>query len=120
MSRRKLPPGDKTLSPLGIVPRLARDPRYFDEPERFWPDRFAPDDSGQSLERRIPRYAYYPFGGGPRICIGNGFAMLEARLLLAAIAQQYRLLLPTDYQIKIKFGATIGPDGPVPAQLSKR
>jgi cytochrome P450 len=97
-----------------------RDSRYFDEPERFWPERFAPDESGRPLERRIPRFAYYPFGGGPRICIGNGFAMLEARLLLVTLAQQYQFRLADGYQPKMKFGATLGPDGPVPVQLIKR
>lgn len=117
LSRLTLKKGDI----IWLLPHLIqRDPRYFDEPDRFWPARFAPDDSGQSLERRIPRFAYYPFGGGPRICIGNGFAMLEARLLLATIAQKYKLLLPTDYRVKVKFGATMGPDGPVPVQLCKR
>lgn len=97
-----------------------RDSRYFDQPERFWPERFAPDESGRPLERRIPRFAYYPFGGGPRICIGNGFAMLEARLLLATLAQQVRFRLADGYQPRLKFGATLGPDGPVPVQLIKR
>jgi cytochrome P450 len=99
---------------------IQRDPRYFDQPERFWPERFAPDESGRPLERRIPRFAYYPFGGGPRICIGNGFALLGARLLLATIAQQYHLQLAAGYQPKVKFGPTLGPDGPVPVRLAKR
>lgn len=73
-----------------------RDPRYYDEPERFRPERFAPDASGQPLEKRLPHFAYFPFGGGPRICIGNGFAMLEAALVLATVAQRFRLkLLPS-------------------------
>jgi cytochrome P450 len=96
---------------------IQRDGRYFDRPEQFWPERFGPDGSGQPLERRIPRYAYYPFGGGPRICLGNGFAMLEARLLLATIAQHYRLSLPEDYQVKPKFGPVLGVEGPVPMRI---
>jgi cytochrome P450 len=67
---------------------LHRDPRFFADPERFDPDRFAP-----GWEDRVPRYAYLPFGGGPRVCIGNGFAMMEARLVLATIAQRCRLSL---------------------------
>ena len=67
---------------------LQRDPRFFDDPERFDPERFA-----RGWEERIPRYAYLPFGGGPRVCIGNGFAMLEARLILATVAQRSRLSL---------------------------
>jgi cytochrome P450 len=57
-------------------------------PERFDPERFA-----RGWEERIPRYAYLPFGGGPRVCIGNGFAMMEARLIVATLAQRLRLSL---------------------------
>ncbi len=64
---------------------MHRDARYFPDPERFDPDRWLPGRSQQ-----MPRFAYFPFGGGPRQCIGASFAMLEATLLLAAIAQQFR------------------------------
>ena len=73
---------------------LHRDPRFFPDPERFDPERFA-----DGWEDRIPRYAYLPFGGGPRVCIGNGFAMMEARLILAAIAQRCRLSLVPSQKI---------------------
>lgn len=63
-----------------------RDPRWFDGPDVFDPDRWDGD-----LERRLPKFAYYPFGGGPHRCIGEHFAMLEATLALAMIAQRYRL-----------------------------
>jgi cytochrome P450 len=62
-----------------------RDPRWFDAPDEFRPERWA-----DGLIHRIPKYAYYPFGGGPRICIGNTFAMLEAVLLLAAVGRRFR------------------------------
>ena len=67
---------------------LHRDPRFFEEPERFDPERFA-----AGWEDRMRRYAYLPFGGGPRVCIGNGFAMMEARLILATVARRWRLTL---------------------------
>jgi len=67
---------------------LHRDPRLFDDPERFDPERFAP-----GWEARIPRHAYLPFGGGPRVCIGNGFAMMEARLIVATLAQRWQFSL---------------------------
>jgi cytochrome P450 len=73
---------------------LHRDPRFFDAPERFDPERFA-----RGWEDRIPRGAYLPFGGGPRVCIGNGFAMMEARLILATLAQRWRLTLEPDQQV---------------------
>ncbi len=63
-----------------------RDPRFWEDPERFQPERFTPEG-----EAAIPRYAYFPFGGGPRICIGNQFAMMEAALVLATIMQRIHL-----------------------------
>ena len=74
---------------------IQRDTRFFVDPERFDPARFAP-----GWEQRIPRYAYLPFGGGPRICIGNAFAMMEARLILAVLAQRWRLTLEPNQVIR--------------------
>lgn len=65
-----------------------RHPEFWENPEGFDPERFTPERSAGR-----PRFAYFPFGGGPRLCIGNNFAMLEAQLLLATIAQRYRLNL---------------------------
>lgn len=73
---------------------LHRDPRFFEEPERFNPERFA-----AGWEDRTPRYASLPFGGGPRVCIGNGFAMMEARLILATVAQRCKLSLEPDQEV---------------------
>jgi cytochrome P450 len=67
---------------------MHRDPRYFDAPDAFDPDRWA-----DGLAHRLPRYAYFPFGGGPRLCIGRSFATLEALLVLATVASRYRLAL---------------------------
>src|SRR5262249_40472922 len=67
---------------------IHRDPRWYDDPDAFQPERWT-----DGLVQRIPRYAYFPFGGGPRICIGNQFALMEATLVLATIAQKYRLRL---------------------------
>ena len=64
---------------------MHRDPRYFPDPEKFDPDRWLPEKS-----QKLPRFAYFPFGGGPRQCIGASFAMMEATLLLASIAQRFR------------------------------
>lgn len=71
-----------------------RDPRWFDDPLAYRPDRWA-----DSLARRIPRYAYFPFGGGPRICIGNNFSLMETTLLLATIAGKFRLRLAPDAHV---------------------
>lgn len=65
---------------------MHRDPRLFAQPERFRPDRWTAE-----FERQLPRFAYCPFGGGGRMCIGKGFAMTEAVLVLATLAQRYRV-----------------------------
>lgn len=64
---------------------MHHDARYFPDPYKFDPDRWLSEQS-----QKLPRFAYFPFGGGPRQCIGNSFAMMEATLLLAAIAQKFR------------------------------
>lgn len=65
-----------------------RDPRWFDQPDDFRPERWT-----EAFEKSLPKGAYIPFGTGPRICIGNGFAQMEAQLILATLAQQYRVEL---------------------------
>jgi cytochrome P450 len=63
---------------------IQRDARWFDEPDAFRPERWEND-----LAKRLPRYAYFPFGGGPRFCIGQSFAQLEAVLILATLARAF-------------------------------
>ena len=65
-----------------------RHPEFWPEPDRFLPERFLP---GRAEGR--PKFAYFPFGGGPRSCIGNHFALMEGTLILAAVAQRYRITL---------------------------
>jgi cytochrome P450 len=86
---------------LMIAPyAVQRDPRFYDEPDCFRPERFAPDESQRPLEKRLPKFTSFPFGGGPRICLGNGFAMLEMQLVIATIAQRYRLDLLSNQPIQ--------------------
>jgi cytochrome P450 len=83
----KIPVGAQLVASQWIV---HRDARWYPDPERFDPDRWSPERA-----KSIPRYAYFPFGGGPRVCIGNHFAIMEATLLLAMIVQRFRIeLLP--------------------------
>jgi cytochrome P450 len=86
--------------PAGSVVLLSqwvtqRHPDFWDEPLRLRPERFAPEEVA-----RRSRYAYFPFGGGPRLCIGEQFALVEARLILATIAQSYRLRLHADQTVE--------------------
>ncbi len=92
-----------------------RDARWFPDPEAFIPERWADD-----LEKRIPRYAYFPFGGGPRICIGNSFALMEARLIVGAVAQRYRVMLDPAHRIIPEALITLRPKGRLPMRLSAR
>src|SRR5215472_4626257 len=73
-----------------------------------------------SREERIPRYAYLPFGGGPRVCIGNAFAMMEARLILAMVAGRYRLTLEPDQRVEPMQVITVKPRGPVRMRVKQR
>lgn len=92
-----------------------RDPRWFDAPEEFRPERWEGD-----LMKRLPRFAYFPFGGGPRQCIGNSFAVMEANLLLAAIAQRFRIRLVRDHPAVPMPSITLRPRYGIRATLEAR
>src|SRR5205823_2253481 len=94
---------------------MHRDPRYFEDPEAFRPERWADD-----LERRLPRFVYFPFGGGPRLCAGKAFAMMEAVLLLATIAQKFRLTLVPGHPVTPFASLTLRPRDGVHVVLSRR
>jgi cytochrome P450 len=81
-----------------------RDPRWWPEPERFAPERWL---DGSDAER--PRFAYFPFGGGGRLCIGERFAWMEAMLVLSAIAQRFRLQLLPGQRIELSPRITLRP-----------
>jgi cytochrome P450 len=92
-----------------------RDPRWFSEPDRFNPDRWNEDAAA-----KLPRFAYFPFGGGPRVCIGAGFAMMEATLLLATIAQRYRIRLAPNQRIAPLASITLRPKNGIRVELEER
>jgi cytochrome P450 len=81
-----------------------RDPTLWDNPESFDPERFAPECAAVR-----PHYAYFPFGGGPRQCIGKGFALMEATLVLALLAQHYELHLVPGRRVETVAMATLRP-----------
>jgi cytochrome P450 len=94
---------------------MHRDPRWFDNPQAFRPERWA-----GGLAKELPRFVYMPFGGGPRICIGNRFAMMEAVLILATVAQQFGLAWQTDRPVQPKPSITLRPGGGVWVKLVSR
>ena len=81
-----------------------RDGRYFADPEGFNPDRWSDE-----MTARLPRFAYFPFGGGPRRCIGAAFTMTETVLLLATIAQKFRFRLLRGHPVTPEPGITLRP-----------
>ena len=85
-----------------------KDARWFPDPDRFVPERWQGD-----FERSLPRCAYFPFGAGPRVCIGKSFAMMEATLILAAIAWQFKLSLVNPDDIALRPSITLPPQSKV-------
>jgi cytochrome P450 len=71
------------------------DPRYFPEPDRFHPDRWTPE-----FKAALPQFAYFPFGGGPRRCIGESFAWMELILVVATIAERWKLSLVPGHPVE--------------------
>jgi cytochrome P450 len=105
-------PGVIVIMPTWVV---HRDARWHDEPETFRPERWADDAA-----RRLPRFAYFPFGGGPRQCIGNTFATMEAVLILAAIAQRFRLTLVPGPPVEPRPYITLRPEPGIRVRLERR
>ena len=108
----RLPAGSVLLiSPYVIH----HNPAYFPEPDRFDPERFAPE-----REKSIPKYAYIPFGAGAHVCIGSTFALMEARLLLAAIAQQCTLALAPWQKVEPEPLITLGAKDGMHMRVARR
>lgn len=94
---------------------VQRDARWFDDPLAFAPERWL-----KPKAELPPADAYIPFGGGPRICIGNGFAMMEGALLLATILQRHHVQVHTGRPVQVGVAGTIYPKGGLPAKLTAR
>ncbi len=107
----RIPAGSGLMLPQWAV---HRSPRWYDEPTVFDPERWTPDRA-----RSRPRFAYFPFGGGPRHCIGKQFSMLEATLILATIAREYRLEYLGD-DLDLQGSLTMHPSEPVSMRLHER
>jgi cytochrome P450 len=83
---------------------VQRDARHYVDPERFDPDRWTPE-----FKAALPRFAYFPFGGGPRQCIGESFAWMELVLLMATLAQQWRFQLVPEHPVVPQAAVTLRP-----------
>jgi cytochrome P450 len=94
---------------------LHRHRRLWDEPERFDPTRF----SKEASDKRA-RFSYLPFGGGPRVCIGAALAMTEATLILAVLAQKFRLRLKEPQEVKLQTRITLRPKNKLMTILERR
>ena len=92
-----------------------RDARFFPNPERFDPDRWKPEAVAQR-----PKFSYFPFGGGNRVCIGEQFAWMEGVLLIAALAQKWRMRLVSGHPVEVQPLITLRPRHGMRMFLEKR
>ena len=105
--------GDEILIPQWAVQRSAR---HFADPEAFRPERWTAE-----LTARLPRFAYFPFGGGPRTCIGNSFAEIEGRVVLGEICRRFELAVPAHSDVAPYLGVTLQPrDNRLDLELRRR
>ena len=108
----RLPAGSGLMLPQWVVHRSAR---WYDDPEAFDPDRW---DAERSADR--PRFAFFPFGGGPRHCIGKQFSMLEASVILSTVAQEYTMEYLGSEGLQLRGSLTMHPEEPVAMRLVER
>jgi cytochrome P450 len=94
---------------------IHRHPAFWVNPEGFDPARFEPE-----RKQARHRYAFIPFGSGPRLCIGNNFALMEAALITAMVTQRYRLDLLPGYPVEPEVAFTLRPAGPIWMTLARR
>lgn len=94
---------------------MHRDPRFFAEPERFDPERWHPTKG-----TKPPRFTYLPFGGGPRGCIGQAYAMQEASLVMATLAQRWRMRLVPGHTVVLRPLINLRPSHGIPMVLEQR
>jgi cytochrome P450 len=94
---------------------VQRDPRWFTDPLAFRPERW-----GEEAAAKLPKYAYFPFGGGPRLCIGNYFATMEAVLVLATIAQRFRLRRAPGQTVELFPAMSLRPKGGMLVEVERR
>ncbi len=94
---------------------IHRDPRYYPDPFRFYPERWAPE---QQASR--PPFAYFPFGGGPRRCIGESFAWMEGILVIATLAAKWKMSLVPGHRVELQSSITLRPKYGMRMTLERR
>jgi cytochrome P450 len=108
----RIPQNINTLIP---VYQIHRNPEYWDEPLKFIPERFTKEKL-----KSYHKFVYFPFGGGPRLCIGNNFALMEMQLLVPMVVQQYQLRKPANFKFKQDPLITMRPNPDMMMQIFKR
>jgi cytochrome P450 len=108
----RVPEGAGVMLPQWVVHRSER---WYDAPDEFDPDRWLPERRNQR-----PRFSYFPFGGGPRHCIGKQFSMLEAKLIVGSVAQQFELDYLRDEPFSLRGSLTMHPQEPMGMRLQRR
>jgi cytochrome P450 len=108
----EIPPGRTLLASQWV---MQRDPRFFEKPEKFLPERWL-----DGLIERLPAGVYFPFGDGPRRCIGQGFALLETALVLAALTQKFQFRLTPGYPVVPEPLVTLRPRFGIEMQIQER
>jgi cytochrome P450 len=94
---------------------VQRDSRYFESPEEFRPERWTPE-----FTKQLPKYAYFPFGGGPRVCIGQDFAIMEAMLVIATLLRKFKLALVKGQVIEPQPVVLLRPKNGIRIQVTAR
>ncbi len=107
-----IPVGGTVILPQWVI---HRDPRHYPDPTRFHPERWTPE-----FRKQLPRCAYFPFGGGARVCIGEAFAMLEARLALAELVRRWQFQPGDAAPFAVIQAVTVRPKYPVRLMLIPR
>ena len=100
---------------IAIAHAMHRHPRYYEAPDEFKPERWEGD-----LIKRLPKFCYFPFSHGPRQCIGNTFATMEAKLILATMIQRFHFELAPGEVVRPKFSISLNPEHGIKMVLTPR
>ena len=101
----EIPKGSLVMVPPFVA---HRHPTHWPDPEVFSPDRHLPEN-----RKDAPKFSYFPFGGGPRQCVGMGYANVQLPLTIAHLARSFELEVPDDYELRLRPAVTLGTDGPI-------